>query len=223
MKRSASKTKIMATKGYGGKVVLYGELEKDTMEKAMSIAKSEDLTFIDSFEDENFIIGNGCIGLDIIEEKPDTDVIFCPIGGGLFIAGVAIAVKAIKPEVKIIGVEPEGANSMYLSLKKNKLVEIEKANTIADGLAVERPGARPFEIARKYVDEVVVVSDEDIKKAMVLLLERAKLLVEPSGAASLAAIISRQLSFKDKEVVAILSGGNIDLDKLISILKEEIA
>jgi threonine dehydratase len=223
MKRGASKTKIMMTKRYGGKVVLYGEKEKDITEKAMSIAKSEDLTFLDSFEDENIIIGHGCIGLDIIEEKPDTDVIFCPIGGGAFIAGVAIAVKAIKPEVKIIGVEPEGANSMYLSLKKNKLVEIEKANTIADGLAAESPGARPFEIARKYVDEVVVVSDEDIKKAMVLLLERAKLLVEPSGAASLAAIISRQLSFKNKEVVAILSGGNIDLDKLTSILKEEIA
>jgi threonine dehydratase len=223
MQRDASKTKIMATKGYGAEVVLYGEKEKDLMEKAMSIAKSEDLTFLDCYEDENLIIGNGCIGLDIIEDKPDTDVIFCPVGGGAFIAGVAIAVKAIKPEVKIIGVQPKGANSMFLSLKKNKLVEIEKANTIADGLATEFPGARPFEIARKYVDEVVLVSDEDIKKAMVLLLERAKLLVEPSGAASFAAIISRQLSFKDKEVVAILSGGNIDLDKLTSILKEEIA
>ena len=125
--------------------------------------------------------------------------------------------------VKITGVESEGANAMYLSLKKNKLVEIEKCNNIADGLAVEEPGKRAFEIVRKYVDEVVVVSDEEIKKAMVLLLERAKLLVEPSGAASLAAIISRQLSFKDEEVVAILSGGNIDLDKLIYILEEEIA
>lgn len=99
---------------------------------------------------------------------------------------------------------------------------IKKANTIADGLAVERPGARPFEIARKYIDEVVVVTDEEIKMAMILLLERAKLLVEPAGAASLAAIISRRLNFKDKEVVAILSGGNIDLDKLTYILKEEI-
>ena len=223
MKRDASKTKIQATKGYGGEVVLYGELEKEILEKAMSIAKSENLTFLDSLEDENFIIGSGVIGLDIMEEKPDTDVIFCPIGGGALISGVAIAAKAIKPEVKIIGVEPEGANAMYLSLKQNKLVEIEKANTIADGLASEYPGKRPFEIARKYVDEVVLVSDEDIKKAMVLLLERAKLLVEPSGAASLAAILSRQLSFKDKEVVAILSGGNIGLDKLSSILKEEVA
>jgi len=125
--------------------------------------------------------------------------------------------------VKIIGVEPEGANAIHLSLKKNKLVEIEKCNTIADGLIVEEPGERAFEIVRKYVDEIVVVSDEEIKKAMVLLLERAKLLVEQSGTASLAAIISRQLSSKDKEVVAILSGGNIDLDKLIYILKEEVA
>lgn len=147
---------------------------------------------------------------------------FVPLGGGAFVAGVAIAVKHAKPEVKIIGVEPEGANSMYLSLKKDKLVGIEKANTIADGLAVGRPGARPFEIARKYVDEVVVVSDEEIKKAMILLLERAKLLVDPSGAASLAAIISKKLDFKDKEVVVILSGGNIDLDKFSNILKEEI-
>jgi len=223
MKEGTSKTKINATKGYGGKVVIYGKKEKDITEKAISIAKSEDLTFLDSFEDENLIIGHGCIGLDIIEEKPDTDVIFCPIGTGSFIAGVSIAVKTIRPEVKIIGVEPEGANAMYLSLKKNELVEIEKCNTIADGLAVEEPGEKAFEIVRKYVDKVVVVSDEEIKKAMVLLLERAKLLVEPSGAASLAAIISRQLNFKDKEVVAILSGGNIDLDKLTYILKEEIA
>lgn len=223
MKEGTSKTKIKATKEYGGKVVIYGEKEKDITEKAMSIAKSEDLTFLDSFEDENLIIGHGCIGLDIIEEKPDTDVIFCPIGTGSFISGVAIAVKTIKPEVKIIGVEPEGANAMYLSLKKNKVVEIEKCNTIADGLAVEEPGKKAFEIVRKYVDEIVVVSDEEIKKAMILLLERAKLLVEPSGAASLAAIISRQLNFKNKEVVAILSGGNIDLDKLTYILKEEIA
>ena len=222
MKEGTSKTKIIATKGYGGKVVIYGKDTKDTIEKAMSLAESENLTFLNCFEDENLIVGHGCIGLDIIEEKPDTEVIFCPIGGGAFIAGVAIAVKAIKPEVKIIGVEPEGANSMNLSLKKNKLVEIEKANTIADGLATEFPGARPFEIARKYVDEVVLVSDEDIKKAMVLLLERVKLLVEPSGAASLAAIISEKLDFKDKEVVVILSGGNIDLDKFSNILKEEI-
>ena len=135
---------------------------------------------------------------------------------------MAVAVKSIKPEVKIIGVEPEGANSMYLSLKKNKLAEIEKANIIADGLAVKKPGVRPFEIACKYVDEVVVVSDEEIKKVMVLLLERAKLLVEPAGAASLAAIISKKLDFKDKEVVVILSGGNIDLDKLTHILEEEV-
>jgi len=222
MKEGTSKTKIMATKGYGGKVVIYGEKEKDITEKAISIAKSEDLTFLDSFEDENLITGHGCIGLDIIEEKPDTDVIFCPIGTGLFIAGLAIAAKAIKPEVKIIGVEPEGANAMYLSLKKNKLVEIEKCNTIADGLAVEEPGEKAFEIVRKYVDEVIVVSDKEIKKAMVLLLERAKLLVEPAGAASLAAIISEKTNFKDKEVVAILSGGNIGLDKLTYILKEEI-
>jgi len=218
MKEGTSETKIKATKGYGEKVVIYGEKEKDITEKAISIAKSEDLTFLDSFEDENLITGHVCIGLDIIEEKPDTDVIFWPIGTGAF-----IAVKIIKPEVKIIGVEPEGANAMYLSLEKNKLVEIEKCNTIVDGLAVEEPGERAFEIVRKYVDKVVVVSDEEIKKAMILLLERAKLLVEPAGAASLVAIISRRLNFEDKEVVVILSEGNIDLDKLAYILKEEIA
>ncbi len=222
MKEGTSEIKITATKGYGGKVVIYGQDTKDTLEKSVALAKSENLTFLNCFEDENLIAGHGCIGLDIIKEKPDTDVIFCPIGGGAFISGVAMAVKYAKPEAKIIGVEPEGANAMYLSLKKDKLVGIEKANTIADGLAVERPGVRPFEIARKYVDEVVVVSDKEIKKAMILLLERAKLLVEPAGAASLAAIISEKTNFKDKEIVAILSGGNIGLDKLDHILKEEI-
>jgi len=223
MKEGTSETKITATRGYGGKVIIYGKDTKDTLEKSAELAKSENLTFLNCFEDENLIVGHGCIGLDILEEKPDTEVIFCPIGGGAFIAGVAIAVKHLKPEIKIIGVEPEGANAMYLSLKKDKLVGIEKANTIADGLAVERPGARPFEIARKYVDEVVVVSDKEIQEAMILLLERAKLLVEPAGAASLAAIISGKTNFKDKEIVAILSGGNIGLDKLNSILKEELA
>jgi threonine dehydratase len=110
MKEGTSKTKIMATKGYGGKVVIYGKDTKDTVEKSMSLAKSENLIFLNCFEDENLITGHGCIGLDIIEEKPETEVIFCPIGGGAFVAGVAIAVKHAKPEVKIIGVEPEGAN-----------------------------------------------------------------------------------------------------------------
>jgi threonine dehydratase len=125
--------------------------------------------------------------------------------------------------VKIIGVEPENANAMWLSLKQNSIAEKENVNTIADGLALKKPGIKPFNIVRKYVDDVVLVTENEIKKALVFLLERAKLLVEPSGAVSVAAAISNQLNMKDKEVVAILSGGNIDLDKLNQILKEEIS
>lgn len=223
MAENASKTKINATKGYGAEVVIYGRNSNDVVDRSMSIAKSEGLTFLSPFEDDTLIAGHGTIGLEIIKEKPDTEVIFCPIGGGALISGVALGIKAKNPEVKIIGVEPENANAMWLSLKQNSVVEKENVNTIADGLALKKPGNKPFNIVRKYVDDIVLVTEDEIKKALVFLLERAKLLVEPSGAVSVAAVVSNKLNIKDKEVVAILSGGNIDLDKLTYILKEEIA
>lgn len=223
MTENASPTKINATRGYGAEVVIYGRNSNDVINKSMEIAKAEDLTLLSPFEDDYLIAGHGTIGLELMKEKPDTEVVFCPIGGGALISGIALAIKAKNPQVKIIGVEPENANAMWLSLKQNSIAEKENVNTIADGLALKKPGIKPFNIVRKYVDDVVLVTEDEIKKALVFLLERAKLLVEPSGAVSIAAAISNQLNIKDKEVVAILSGGNIDLDKLSLILKEEIA
>ena len=223
MAENASQTKINATRGYGAEVVVYGRNSNDVVSKAMALSNSDGLTYLSPFEDDYLIAGHGTIGLEILKEKPDTEVVFCPIGGGALISGIALAIKAKNTKVKIIGVEPENANAMWLSLKQNSIMEKENVNTIADGLALKKPGIKPFNIVRKYVDEIVLVTEDEIKKALVFLLERAKLLVEPSGAVSVAAAISNQLNMKDKEVVAILSGGNIDLDKLNQILKEEIS
>src|SRR4030043_359574 len=222
MTENASPTKINATRGYGAEVLIYGRNSNDVINKSMEMAKAEDLTLLSPFEDDYLIAGHGTIGLEIMKEKPDTEVVFCPIGGGALISGIALAIKAKNPKVEIIGVEPENANAMWLSLKQNIITEKENVNTIADGLALKKPGIKPFNIVRKYVDDVVLVTEDEIKKAVVFLLERAKLLVEPSGAVSVAAVISNQLNIKDKEVVAILSGGNIDLGILNQILKEEI-
>ena len=220
MAEHASKTKIIATKGYGAEVVIYGENSNDVVSKAMDIADSERLTYLSPFEDDFLIAGHGTIGLEILKEKPDTQVIFCPVGGGAFISGVALAIKEKNPRVKIIGVEPENANAMWLSLQQNRIIEKEQVNTIADGLALKKPGEKPFSIVQKYVDEIVLVSEDEIKKAIIFLLERAKLLVEPSGAVSVAAVMNNKINIHEKEVVAILSGGNVDLDKLIVFLKE---
>ncbi len=220
MAEHASKTKISATKGYGAEVIIYGKNSNDVASKAMDIADSEELTYLSPFEDDDLIAGHGTIGLEIMKEKTDTEVVFCPVGGGAFISGVAMAIKENNPQVRIIGVEPENANAMWLSLQQNKIVEKEKVNTIADGLALKKPGEKPFSIVQKYVDEIVLVSEDEIKKALIFLLERAKLLVEPSGAVSVAAVMNNKINIHEKEVVAILSGGNVDLDKLLTFLQE---
>jgi len=223
MAKHASKTKIEATKGYGAEVILYGENSNDVVSKAMEIASSEGLVYLSPFEDDFLIAGHGTIGLEILQEKPDTEVVFCPVGGGAFISGVALAIKEKNPRVKIIGVEPESANAMWLSLLQNKIVEKEQVNTIADGLALKKPGEKPFAIVKKYVDEIILVTEDEIKQALIFILERAKLLVEPSGAVSIAAIMKNKANIKNKKVVSILSGGNVDLDKLAIFLQEEIA
>ncbi|MDD3656556.1 MAG: threonine/serine dehydratase [Atribacterota bacterium] len=218
MAEQASPIKIDATKGYGAEVVIFGKNSNDVATKAREIAQQEGLTFLSPFEDEDLIAGHGTIGLEILKEKPDAETIFCPVGGGAFISGIALAIKEKNPKVKIIGVEPLNANAMWLSLQENRIVEKEHVDTIADGLALKKPGEKPFQIVQKYVDDIVLVNEDEIKKAVVFLLERAKLLVEPSGAVSVAAIMADKFSIKNKKTVAILSGGNLDLDKLVSLI-----
>ncbi len=221
MAKHASKTKIDATKGYGAEVLIYGENSNDVIRRAMDIAENEGLSYLSPFEDDFLIAGHGTIGLEIMKEKPDTEVIFCPVGGGALISGIALAVKEKNPKVKVFGVEPENANAMYLSMQQNKIVEKDQVNTIADGLALKKPGEKPFSIVKKYIDEIVLVTEDEIKNTLIFLLERAKLLVEPSGAVSVAAIMKNKANIKNKKIVSILSGGNVDLDKLVAFLKQK--
>jgi len=165
------------------------------------------------------IAGQGTIGLEIHETLPEVDAVLVPIGGGGLIGGIAVALKTLKPTVKIIGVEAEGAQSMKLSLEQHKIVPLQSINTIADGIAVKTPKELTFDIAKRYVDQVVAVNDEDIAYTLYLLLQRAKLIVEPAGAIALAALLSKQVVFPKKNVVAILSGGNVNLSLLTQIIE----
>lgn len=218
MPKQASLIKIAATRGYGSEVVLFGENSNDVAAKAQEIARSEGLIFLNPFGNDDLIAGHGTIGLEIIRERPETDVILCPVGSGAFIAGIALAVKEKNPQIKIIGIEPENANAMWLSLKANRIVELGQIDTIADGLALKKPGEQSFEIVKKYVDEIVLVDEEDIKQAVVFLLERTKLLVEPSGAVTVAALMTGKANLQNRKITAILSGGNLDLTVLLNLI-----
>ena len=214
MPKQASLIKIAATRGYGAEVALFGENSNDVAAKAQEIAQNEGLIFLNPFGNNDLIAGHGTVGLEIIKERPETDVVLCPVGSGAFIAGIALALKEKNPKIKIIGIEPENANAMWLSLKADKIVELEQVDTIADGLALKKPGEQSFEIVKKYVDEIVLVNEEDIKKAVIFLLERTKLLVEPSGAVTVAALMTGKANLRNRKIAAILSGGNLDLTKL---------
>ena len=219
MPENASSVKIEATKCYGAEVILFGKDSNDVTVKANEIAHQEGLTFLSPFDDEKVIAGHGTIGMDIIEEKPDTEVIICPVGSGAFISGILLALKETNPAIKIIGVEPLNSNAMWLSLQANRIIKKESIDTIADGLALKKPGELPFEIVKKYIDDIVLVNEDEIKRAVLLLLERAKLLVEPSGAVPIAALMFGKVDIKNKEIVTILSGGNIELHKLVDFIK----
>ncbi len=218
MPEAATKSKVAATRAYGATAILHG-VGKDLVPKAMELAEQQHLTFVHPFDDPMVIAGTGTVGLEILEDVPAPDYIFVPVGGGGLIAGVATAVKLLHPATKIIGVEPTGAVKMLISLQQHKAMAAEKLNTIADGLAAPFAGKHTLEHVEQYVDEVVLVSDDEIKEAMLLIMERCKLFVEPSGAAGFAALLSHKVDVPaGSTVVCILSGGNIDRDKLKAIL-----
>lgn len=216
----APEAKVKATEGYGSQVLLYGQNYDDAYEKAVEISKETGATFIHAFDDPYVIAGQGTIGIEMLRACPALDVIIVPVGGGGLISGVAIAAKAINPQIKIIGVQPEGANSGYLSWKSKKRQRILTPTSIADGLSVKQPGSLPFEIMKEYVDDFVMVSDRHIQEAMFLLLERCKLLAEGAGAISLAALLHGELDLKHKKVALIMSGGNVDIRKIQPIFAE---
>ncbi|RLF19066.1 MAG: threonine ammonia-lyase [Thermoprotei archaeon] len=212
--------KINATMGYGAKVVLYGSTYDEAYRKALEICKEEDAVFIHPFDDPDIIAGQGTIGIEIYEDLRNVDVVLVPVGGGGLISGIAIALKKINPDVKIIGVQAKGAPAMTLSFKKGYMVKYDNPYTIADAIIVKRPGELTFSIVKELVDDMILVDDFDISRAIFLLLERCKLVAEPAGALGLAAILSGKVDIKGKKAVAVISGGNIDMALLAKIIEK---
>jgi len=216
MPKTTPLIKVQSTKKYGAEVVLYGDVYDDAYQKAKELEAQEGYVFVHPFDDIDVLEGQGTIALEILEEMPDAEVIVVPIGGGGLISGIAAAAKMIKPEIKIIGVEPSGAASATEALKKNKVVTLPEANTIADGTAVKRIGDLTFNCIKQYVDEVVTVDDYELTEAFLLLAEKHKIIAENSGILPLAAL--KKLTERGKKVVPVVSGGNIDVLMISSMI-----
>ena len=218
MPKSTPLIKVESTKQYGAEVILHGDVYDDAYKKAKELEEKEGYVFVHPFNDEDVLDGQGTIALEILEELPETDIILVPIGGGGLISGIACAAKILKPEIKIIGVEPEGAASAYEAIKENKIIELKEANTIADGTAVKKIGDLNFEYIKKYVDEIITVSDYELMEAFLLLVEKHKIIAENSGILSVAA--TKKLKEKNKKVVSVISGGNIDVLMISSMINK---
>ena len=219
MPKGAPLSKIQATKNYGAEIVLEGDVFDDALAHAMELSEKQGFTLVHTFDDDEIIAGQGTIGLEILEQLPDVEAIICPVGGGGLIAGIAVAVKEKNPNVAIYGVEASACPSMAQSLLEKKPISVPSGPTVADGIAVKKPGVRNLEIVEKYVDDLVTVDELEMIRTMFLLLERNKLLVEGSGASSLAALLYKKLNIKGKKVVALLSGGNVDVNFISRIIE----
>ena len=212
--------KVEATKEHGATVVLFGDSYDDAYNKALTLAQEHNYVFIHPFDDLDVIIGQGTIAIEILDELADAHAILVPIGGGGLASGVALAAKHINPNIKIIGVEPDGAACMKYSLAKNKVSTLDYVDTVADGTAVKTPGELTFSFIRQYVDEVITVSDFDIMATILLLIEKHKLISEGAGVLALAGL--KKLNFHNKKVVSIISGGNIDISTISAIINKAL-
>lgn len=212
MPATAPLAKITATESYGATVILAGATYNDAYERAKEIQAETGAIYIHAFDDPDIIAGQGTVGLEILADMPDVDAIVAPIGGGGLICGIATAVKALKPGVRVIGVEAAGAPGMRESLDAGHIVKVETVSTVADGIAVKAPGEYTFAITRSLVDDVVTVEDDDIIRTVLLLMERCKLVVEGAGAAGAAAMLSGAISLPGARTAVVLSGGNIDMN-----------
>lgn len=219
MPKGAPLSKVQATKEYGANVELQGNVFDEALAYALELKEKTGRSFVHAFDDEAVIVGQGTVGLEIIEQLPEVDGIICPIGGGGLIAGLALAVKEKNPGIKIYGVEAKACPSMAFSLQEKKPIMIDSDPTMADGIAVKKPGELTYEIVQKYVDDIFTVDEMEIARTMLMLLERNKLLVEGSGAVSLAAMLYQKLPIKNKKIVSIISGGNVDVNFISSIIK----
>lgn len=220
MPAGAPISKVEATKAYGGEVVLVPGVYDDAAKRAVELMEEKGYTFVHPFNDERVIAGQGTIGLEIIQQLPDVEVVYVPIGGGGLISGVSYAIKALKPDCKVIGVQAAGAPSMYESRKQGEPIELEKVSTIADGIAVKRPGNLTFEMCQKYVDEIVTVTEDEIATAILTLMEKQKTVAEGAGATALAAAMFDKANLKGKKSVCIVSGGNIDVNILSRVITQ---
>jgi threonine dehydratase len=212
-------TKVSSTRAYGAEVVLHGTNYDEAYEKAVEQSKRERLTLIHAFDDDAVIAGQGTLGLEILQQHPDIEVIVSPIGGGGLIGGIACAVKETNSAVKIFGVQPARIPSMKAAVAAGKPVTLASAKTIADGISVRRAGERTLPLVQKYVDDIVTVEEEEIANAILLLLEREKTLAEGAGAAAIAAVLNQKLPLKGKRIAVLVCGGNIDVTLLSRIIE----
>lgn len=218
MPKTAPLSKIEATRSYGVAVELQGDTFNDAYEYAKNLQEITGAVFVEPFDDEYVIAGQGTIGLEILDKLSDVDTVIVPIGGGGLISGIAVAIKAMRPSCRIIGVQSEHAPSMKQSLEKKEIIKLQNVSTIADGIAVKTPGKLTYELCSKYVDEVVTVSEEEIAAAILTLLEKMKMVAEGAGATSVAAAMFGKVDLKHHKCVAVLSGGNIDVNLLFKII-----
>ena len=220
MPRSTPIAKVSATQGYGADVVLAGNIYDEAYAKACEICEQEHATFLHPYNAPEVIAGQGTLGLEILGDLPTADIVIVPAGGGGLLAGVAACIKQINPRVQVIGVQAEGADAIAQSFHSHSYVQTDSVATIADGIAVKAPGDITVPLIQKYADDVVTVSDLEISEAVLLLMERCKQLVEPSGAAPVAAVLKGKVDVKGKNVVCLLSGGNIDVSFIQCIIEQ---
>ena len=220
MPDDAPAVKLAATRGYGAEVVLYDRVEQKREVIARQLGEERGLTLIPPFEHEHIIAGQGTAALELLTDVPDLDVLITPVGGGGLISGCSIAAHALKPDIRIFGVEPDTANDTFLSLQKGAIVSTPQSHSIMDGLLPTAPGELTFSIMREHLESVALVTDDEAAEAVRFLLLRMKLLVEPSGAAPIAALMTNKIpDVKGKKIGVVLSGGNIDAGKLAGMLR----
>ncbi|MBQ8392845.1 MAG: threonine ammonia-lyase [Clostridia bacterium] len=212
-------SKVEATKSYGAEVCLVEGVYDDAYKKALELRDEKGYTFIHPFNDEDVIAGQGTIALEVAEQIPDLDAIIVPIGGGGLISGVAYTMKMLNPKIKVYGVQAAGAPSMLNSVRDSQIEELESVSTIADGIAVKKPGDLTYELCKKYVDEIVSVTDDEISAAILALMEQHKLVTEGAGAVAVAAAMFGKVDIENKKTVCLLSGGNIDVTILSRVIK----
>ena len=210
--------KVNATKAYGSDVVIYGDVYDDAYAKAMELASEKGYTFVHPFDDYDVLCGQGTIGLEILEALEDVDEILVPIGGGGLISGIALAVKTVRPDIKVIGVSPVGSMAMKISLEERHVTRLSSVKTSAEGVAVRQPGDLTFALAGKYVDEIITITEKDIMEAVLVVLEKHKLIAETAGVVPLAGVKKR--AKPGKKIVCLMSGGNIDVVTISSIINQ---